>query len=556
MNNIATLAKMQLKEKLVSQKAGARTKAVSGTLLTVLTTLLKFVLSSAICFGLYTVAMVFSVFGTMAYVPDTFMTFLFTVLLMLSIASCTVRLTKALYFSRDNVILLTLPATPTQVFLSKIVVFFIFELKKNASFIIPVFVGYFLAHGHSFGFYPWLIICFIFISVFTIAVASLLSIPAAIITNFVRQRKSLQILITALSVIAVVVGLFLFVSVIPGELDLRVGWHTLGLQIQEFLMLFAEKISVIHDLTRMMIGEIIIGELSVTAVFPADVMLLRFGALLITSLALFMLSILVVKPIFYSMASKPFEYLKSLVKPKTNIVRSSKFTAIHSEFLKSAKDSARTATNIAIAVSIPMLSFVSNLIFSAMPTTEFGNKLIFACNLLLILLISLNSNSYAASIFSRDGRSAYLIKIQPKDPTLLLVAKLMPTTVFCFFSFVLTGTLLVSFSKLIITDVVFLMLGITFVYLAHLLYSAELDILNPHTEIYAAVGEYESDPNEIKSTSCAFVISFFTAALLFLLLFKEDIGYVCVKFAGVALLAFVYRAYLFISNIKLFYKEN
>ena len=253
------------------------------------------------------------------------------------------------------------------------------------------------------------------------------------------------------------------------------------------------------------------------------------------------------------MASKPFEYLKSLVKPKTNIVRSSKFTAIHSEFLKSAKDSARTATNIAIAVSIPMLSFVSNLIFSAMPTTEFGNKLIFACNLLLILLISLNSNSYAASIFSRDGRSAYLIKIQPKDPTLLLVAKLMPTTVFCFFSFVLTGTLLVSFSKLIITDVVFLMLGITFVYLAHLLYSAELDILNPHTEIYAAVGEYESDPNEIKSSSCAFILSFAVAALLFLLLFKEDIGSVCIKFAGIALLAFAYRAYLFISNINLLY---
>lgn len=556
MNNIATLAKMQLKEKLVSQKAGLRTGAISGTVITVLSTIIKFVLSSLICFVLYTAAKVFSVFGTMAYVPDTFVVFLFAILLTLSVSSCTARLTKALYFSRDNVILITLPATPTQVFLSKIAVFFIFELKKNSSFLIPVFVGYFLAHGHSFVFYPWLIVCFVFISILTIAIGAFLSIPAAILTNFFRQRKYLQIIATALAVIAAIVALFFFVSVIPGELDLRVGWHTLGLKIQNYLKSFAESFSLIYDLTRMIIGEIAIGELSITVDFPVDVMLLRFGVLLITSAALFILSILVVKPMFYSMASKPFEYLKSTVKPKSNKVRGSGFTAVYTEFLKSFKDSSRTASNIAIAVSIPILAFVSNLIFSAMPTTDFGNKLIFACNILLILLVSLNSSSYAASIFSRDGRSAYLIKIQPKDPTLLLVAKLLPTTAFCFFSFILTGTLLVSFSKLVVTDVVFLMLGVTFVYLAHLFYSAELDILNPHTEIYAAVGEYESDPNEIKSSSFAFILSFVVAALLFLLLFKEDIGSVCIKFAAVALLAFAYRAYLFVSNIKLFYKEK
>ncbi len=556
MNNIATLARMQLKEKLLFQKSGFKIKAISSALLTVITTLIKFVFSSVVCWGLYTVAMVFSIFGTMTHVPDTFMSFLFTVLLALSVISCTARLTKALYFSRDNVILLTLPATPTQVFLSKIAVFFIFELKKSAAFLIPVFIGYFLAHGHSIGFYPWLIVCFILISVLTVALGAFLSIPVAFVANFFRQRKYLQIIATVLAVVAVIVGLFYFVSVIPGKLDLRVGWHSLGLEIQALLNAFAESYSLFYDLTRMIIGESVVTEFSMTYAFPVDVMLLRFGVLLLASMALFVLCIVVVNPIFYSMSSKPFEYLKSSVKPKKNIVRGSGFAAIYTEFLKSVKDSSRTASNIMIAVSIPVLAFVSNLIFSAMPTTDFGNKLIFACNLLLILLVSLNSSSYAASIFSRDGRSAYLIKIQPKSPTLLLIAKLLPTTIFCIFSFILTGILLVSFSKLVITDVIFLMLGVAFVYLAHLFYSAELDLINPHTEIYAAVGEYESDPNEIKSSSAAFILSFLVAALLFLLLFKEDIGSVCLKFAGVALLACVYRAYLFVSNIKLYYKEK
>ncbi len=556
MNNISTLAKMQLREKLNSSANGGKKKTVSGTVFSAITTVLKFIVATLICYGLYVVAMMTSLFGTSTHVPASFMTFLFSVLLILSIISCTARLTKALYFSRDNVILLTLPATPTEVFLSKIAVFFIFELKKNISFLIPMFIGYFIAHGHGFVFYPWLILCFILISVLTVSMGAFFSIPAAYITNLFRQRKSLQIAATAIITVAAIVGLFVLVSVIPKEIDLRVGWHTLGLKIKEFLNAFAEALSPLYGLTLMIIGEAVAGDFVMTITFPVVATFLRFGILLLVTAAFFALSIIIVNPIFYTMASKPFEYLKAHVAPKKNKVRSSNLTAVHTEFLKSAKDSTRTGANIAIALSIPILTFVLNLVFSAMPTTEFGDKLIFACNILIILLVALNSSAYAASVFSRDGRSAYLIKIQPKDPTMLLIAKLLPTTLFCAFSFILTATLLISFSNFAAADVIFLMLGIFFVYLAHLTYSAELDLINPHTEIYAAVGEYENDPNELKASSVAFALSFLIAILLLLLLFKESISTVCLKFAGVGFLAFAYRAYLFVTNIKLYYKEK
>ena len=105
-------------------------------------------------------------------------------------------------------------------------------------------------------------------------------------------------------------------------------------------------------------------------------------------------------------------------------------------------------------------------------------------------------------------------------------------------------------------DTLAMIIGTFFVYLAHLLHSAELDIINPHTEIYAAVGEYENDPNEIKSSSLAFTLSFVIAAFMLLLLFKESILRVCIKFAIVALLAFSYKLFLFFTNIKLYYKEK
>ena len=57
-----------------------------------------------------------------------------------------------------------------------------------------------------------------------------------------------------------------------------------------------------------------------------------------------------------------------------------------------------------------------------MNTKETGDYMVIAFNILIILLVALNANTYAASIFSRDGRSAYLIKVQPTDPALLLFA--------------------------------------------------------------------------------------------------------------------------------------
>ena len=305
----------------------------------------------------------------------------------------------------------------------------------------------------------------------------------------------------------------------------------------------------------MLTGEIVYTDFSIIFNFPILATILRFAVLLASSVLLLALSIIIVNPLFYSMARKPFEYLKAKVKPKRNKARRSNLAALHVEILKTLKDSSKLAYNVSLMVSTPILIFILNTVFAAMPTDEFGNKLIIASNILIILLISLNANSYAASIFSRDGRSAYLIKVQPKNPTSLLLAKLFPTTVFCTISFSLTAISMIFFSGFAVVDTLALIVGAFCIYIAHLLYSAGLDIINPHTEIYAAVGEYENDPNEMKSSSTAFTLSFILAVLMLLLLFKESISAVCIKFALIAVIALVYRSFLFFTNIKLYYKE-
>ena len=161
MNTISTLVKMQLNEKIGKHSKSGN--PVFRILTQTLYTVLKFAFATVACWLLFTFAKLYTVFAS-SIVPNTFIAFLFCVLFAISAFSCTVRITKAIYFSKDNIILLTLPCTPTQVFLSKLIVFFFYELKKNLMFFIPIFLGYYIAHNHPLFFYPWVFVCFIFIS--------------------------------------------------------------------------------------------------------------------------------------------------------------------------------------------------------------------------------------------------------------------------------------------------------------------------------------------------------------------------------------------------------
>ena len=86
-------------------------------------------------------------------------------------------------------------------------------------------------------------------------------------------------------------------------------------------------------------------------------------------------------------------------------------------------------------------------------------------------------------------------------------------------------------------------------------YSAQLDLMNPQRRLYASVGSTVSNPNETKSTVFAFLISFLTAAAIFLLLFEGE-GHVYAKLIFVALGVLIYRTWMFFSMLKLYYKEK
>jgi len=552
MKNLMILVKMQLKERLNFKRLDVKNVKKFNIIVSILGSILKFASVFALCFVFLFVAKRYHLFAINS-VPAEVMSLLFSVMLLLSVVSCAVGLTKSMYYARDNAVLLTLPAKPIQVYLSKLVIFFFFELKRNLSFLVPLFLAYFYTHGYKFFAYAWMLVCMVFISLLTVSIGALLSIPSMWIANFFRQHKWLQMLLLVIAVAGAIFGIFFAISLIPENINLIKSWPYIQAVIRDFFFTtYPEKFAVLNDITILFLGErSFIGAIS----FPFWSTLLRFVMLLGVTALLLGLGLLIVKPMFYSMASKPFEYLKKAVKPKENKLRSRRWSAVFNEWLIAFKSSSRMAANVGILVATPMLVFLLNKIFLSMKTDATGKSMIVAFNVLIILLVILNANCSAASIFSKEGRSSYLIKTQPSKYPILILSKLMPNTVFACLSIFASFIIMTITLSLSVAELLLLALGLGFIYLAHMLYSAELDLMNPQTELYATVGNSESNPNETKSTVTAFLISFVTAVAIFFLL-NEGSGRVFFKLAAVGLALLCYRVYIFFAKLRLYYNEK
>ena len=553
MKNLLILVKMQLKEQLNFTRFELKHVNWWHVLVSIVAAVLKFSLVTVLCGAFLVAAKTLNLFSLTRNVPPSVISLVFTVMLAASILSCTIGLTKALYFSRDNAILLTLPCVPLQVYLSKLIIFFIFEIKRTFSFVVPMFLAYFITHGLALKFYPWLLVCVLMISLFTVGIGSLLSLPAMWIAALFRQRKSLQISCLVLVVGAATAALYFAISLIPENINLVATWGTTYWKIQDVLNAYTSKFTLPFGITQMIIGE----RHNMKQLLLPGPTAFRFGLLFGVTAVAFALGLVIVRPLFYKMASKPFEHAKRQVRAKKNRQLPRAISTLWIEILGAVKGASRLFANMGIFIALPMLVFLLNKIFLAMNTRAMGNYMVVAFNVLIILLIALNSNCYIASVYSRDGRSAYLIKTQPARYWPLLLAKLFPNVFFLFFSFVATFIVLMLTASLGTWQTVMLSVAFLAVYLSHLLFCAEQDLMNPQIELYATVGASETNINETRATLTAFLFSFAVAGILFLLLL-ESVGSISVfiKFLAVSLAVLAYRLNMFFAKIRLYYKEK
>ena len=507
MNALKTLVMMQLKDKLDLSFV----KSPRKTLFKVAGILAQVLLSGGAFFLFFYLASAFKLFSFTGRVPDTLLTAMFTLIIALSVISCTVGLTKALYLAEDNRVLLTLPVSSDLVFLSKFVLYYIFELKRNLFLLAPMYVAYGIVCKAVWHYYPWAIVCCVLISLMTVAVGAVLSIPSLFISNVVRRYKWLQLTLLVAAVGLVCWVIFLLIGLLPENINIAGRWGTISVKIQETLSLFARKSGPLNIINLMVVGG---DAVIMTKLFTLNAL---WGMLIVVgSIAVCVgIAALAARPLFFKMASSQFEYEKNASAAKKNVARKAKLSPF--VYVISAESGVLSQQNV------------------RRNEHQIDGAVYDSCV------------QYACLFAYRNGRQHNLlvgIQRRRRGKTYCEDAAGIPRN---------NDVCENSSARRKYSAIVGL--SVIFVGLAHLFWSAELDVMNPQHDQFATVGMNFNNPNELKSTVAAFLLSALFAVVLFFLL-SEGQSKAVTKVMLVSAAFLAVRAALYFVRIKLYYTEK
>ncbi len=662
--NFLTLVIMQLKEQFSfsfkADKKGTITKLILfGVLFIAITA---------------TIAVVIFLLGYLrvlgnGVLPVTIFNVFLYLVLILSTFSCIHRMTKSLFFSEDNQVLLTYPVNSGIIFLSKITVFFIVELVRNFLMIVPLCLAYGIINGLPFYFYFWLILVFLIISFIPVALGAVLSIPYMYILSFFKKSQYIPGILAMLALISLAVFLFIGLSKMPTDLKILTNWATVYYpQVETFTRTVEDYSGPLFYFALLIFGymgyRINADPRSLNVVVPqTGIVLLCFVGIIVLGLVL---GYLLAKPLFFKMATKPFEYQKILIshsykidlskdniheaafrpmlkypiskKDKEGIVnklsrllrkvnheeklflrqqvapnrilkflnkyaKNLKFEQVNKSeindfgflihirngvpflvLVKGIKDKTASAydpnylgaknhklhylpaiflkevildlrtpgrflSNFMLFIITPLSIALLNAIFGAINTSFQGESFTIMFNVLIIMLIALASNVSVASIYSREGKASYMLKAMPIDYMKALTSKLIIRCVIVVSSLLVTSIIYSSYSNIHYLRPDLLFFSFAFVYLGHLLWSAELDFMNPQDRLYSEIGVNVTNPNEAISSVLTFIISFVFMGITFFLVSRE----IRTAFYQILIISFIFfaaRLALFILKIK------
>lgn len=546
--SLVTLVKMQVKEKMDLSYL----RSVKRLITKIVWLIVEFVGITFAINLVFKYLMLMGLFSLVHDLPVPVITLIFSVMLLFSVITDTVGLMKSLYFSKDNTVLLTFPSTPSLIFFSKLVTYYIYEIRKSFLFTIPMFIAYGMAKGFATYYYPWLLLMFVIVSILPVLLSAILSIPAMFIYVFLNRLKALQYTLYTLAAGSGIFVVYALINKIPKNINFIETWGKTYWKIQNFLDGFVAKFPALNAFTELIVGRRVglDNKIFHEGTLKTLVFVLIIGALLLVLCFIFS------KPLFCRMAATPFEFKKkNAAKEKKNVQRGPFASALRKEWISGLRSNAFIKLGGILMVIMPMAIFLLNKIYSAMNTRFSGTQMTICFNIVIMLLILLMTNINIASVYSRDGASSYLNKVQPAPYALLLFSKLFFPLVIGFMGTAITIFMFKMNSKIGIVDAILIGVIVFSIYVAHLFGSAESDIMNPQHKQYATFNNQDNNPNESMSAVLAVLYSVIVF-IICLFLTKKSTSGVWTRVALISAAIAVFKVFSYLGKIKAFYKEK
>ena len=229
---------------------------------TIVFTLIKFIAVVAV---VYIVLFALALLGILSKYQDVLplFTIFLTILFILNTATSTHNLMKSLYFADDNKLLITFPLSANKMFISKILMYFVFELKKSFELLVPGVLGFlifefsgYLGTEVTFWTFIWMIVpIFVFVLI-QVLLASILSIPFLYIYRFLKKNTIFDLIAV---IVLLALGLFVvinLISLIPEDIDLNRQWSSFVAGFENIILLIDRYAYPLNLYSRVFFGEV------------------------------------------------------------------------------------------------------------------------------------------------------------------------------------------------------------------------------------------------------------------------------------------------------------
>ena len=460
---------------------------------------------------------------------------------IISIITCVGSMMDVLYNSKENTMLLAFPCNYNEVFISKIIVFALEEIRKSCFFILPFLISYGMISDGGAAYWAQLIPLWIFIVLFPVLFSAIISIPAIFVKKFLGNHPVLFGVLVALLLGGVFALVTYALSFLPTPVKLIAFYNTF-MNAFRAILIKINKFSLFYQL----IGKGMFGKW-VYMTFPV-IAAIFFGTML--------LCFFVAMPFYFKAASSSAEHSTGghhkVVKTRFN-------NLFMTFFRKEVKLMFRSSKSLNSALSIvlvfPIISYIMNFIVAAVRTNVYGDYMTIAFNIMITLSLIGTYNANCASAISQEGSEFAVLKAAPSDTTLATWAKLALTMVVDVLA-VLTMCLVITFTTTLPAQDIALMAGIILpVSLGNVLWSFQIDLLNPKINDYAVKGDAVVDnPNIAKALLFGFLISTIIGAVSLLLLI-DDYASGWARIYGIGYGFFGIRLYLYKNYLKVYFND-
>ncbi|MCD8206019.1 MAG: hypothetical protein LUD29_05345 [Clostridia bacterium] len=538
---------MQLKEKIDFSSANSLRKLIFKAVFAVVT----FLAVMAIAYVVYFVCIYLRLFSPLDHLPVSVMSVVFLLLLVFSLVTCTITLSKTLFLSKDNQFLMTFPVHASTVYLSKVCVSFVYEIRRTFYFLMPIFFAYAIISGLPWFSYFWITFMLILFTGLMVVFAAFLAFPINYIVQFFKKNRTARyvgVIILLAGVVALVVWL---IGLIPADINLIRSWSKISQYLTQFLNWFTKGFYFCYAFVMCLCGS---DASYSTKFFDSNTWIVL--AVVVGGIILFALINMVISRYAYAKtADKQYEFnKKQSVRDKRNRRMSKTASSLYYDSKRMLSENNLLSASIAVIIITPLCTLLLNAVFAAISKRVVGDYLAISFNILVILLFATSSNVWVSSIYSRDGESLAVHKTKPVKSFPALFEKLFVSMLSTVLVVVPASVIFLVEADMGALDSVLIILTELAVAFGHLFWSAEIDFMNPKPQVYSTSGAAGVNPNEVKSIALSFFLSIITMGV-FLFFLMYDASYVYIRVFILAAIFVAYRLIVFKFKSRVMYEE-